>query len=134
MEKKVVVMGAQDVAAMRKAHKEAEKAYFQAKVGALEFAVAEMSANAGKEYTLHELTAMTGLSSMEVVVQMNPSSRCKAANEAGVYRQRIRTNRRATERNFIEIMPDGKVNPDSIMTVTRWEATYQIPDEKTTRR
>lgn len=133
MEKKVVVMGAQDVAQMRKAHKEAEKAYFQAKVGALEFAVAEMSANAGKEYTLHELTAMTGLSPMEVVVQLNPGSYCKAANEAGVHRQRIRTGRRATERNFIEIMPDGKVNPESIMTVTRWESTYQIPNEKVAR-
>ena len=134
MEKKVVVMGAQDVAQMRKAHKEAEKAYFQAKVGALEFAVAEMSANAGKEYTLHELTAMTGLSSMEVVVQLNPNGYCKAAAEAGVRRQRIRTGRRVTERNFIEVMPDGKVNPDSIMTVTRWESTYQIPNEKVARR
>jgi hypothetical protein len=38
MEKKVVVMSGADVAAMRKAHKDAEAAYFQAKVGALEFA------------------------------------------------------------------------------------------------
>lgn len=134
MEKKVVVMSAQDVAQMRKAHKEAEKAYFQAKVGALEFAVAEMSANAGKEYTLHELTAMTGLSSMEVVVQLNPNGYCKAAAEAGVHRQRIRTGRRITERNFIEVMPDGKVNPESIMTITRWESTYKIPEEKVARR
>ena len=76
MEKKVVVMGAQDVAAMRKAHKEAETAYFNAKVGALEFAVDEMKAT-GKEYTLHELTSMTGLSPMEVVVQFNGG--CRAA-------------------------------------------------------
>lgn len=134
MEKKVVVMCAEDVAQMRKAHKEAEKAYFQAKVGALEFAVAEMSANAGKEYTLHELTAMTGLSSMEVVVQLNPNGYCKAAYKAGVRRQHIRTGRRITERNFIEVMPDGKVNPNSIMTVTREETTYQIPNEKVTHR
>lgn len=134
MEKKVVVMSAQDVAQMRKAHKEAEKAYYQAKVGALEFAVAEMSANAGKEYTLHELTAMTGLSSMEVVVQLNPHSYCKAAAEAGVHNQRIKAGRRVTERNFIEIMPDGKVNPDSIMTIARWESTYKIPEEKVARR
>lgn len=134
MEKKVVVMGAQDVAAMRKAHKEAEKAYFQAKVGALEFAVAEMGANAGKEYTLYELTAMTGLTPMEVVVQLNPNFGCKAATEAGVLRQRIKIGRRVTERNFIEVMPDGKVNPDSILTIAREEATYQIPNEKTTCR
>lgn len=38
---KVVVMGANDVAAMRKAHKEAEAAYFEAKVGALEFVAQE---------------------------------------------------------------------------------------------
>ena len=38
----VVVMSPTDVAAMRKAHKEAEAAYFDAKVGALEFAVSEM--------------------------------------------------------------------------------------------
>lgn len=31
---KVVVMCAEDVAAMRKAHKEAEAAYYQAKIGA----------------------------------------------------------------------------------------------------
>ena len=134
MEKKVVVMGAQDVAAMRKAHKEAEKAYFQAKVGALEFAVAEMSANAGKEYTLHELTTMTGLSPMEVVVQLKSGGHCKAAREAGIYHQHIKTGQRITERNFIEIMPDGKVNPDSIMTITRRESTYQIPNEKVARR
>lgn len=39
---KVVVMGPADVAAMRKAHKEAEAAYYQAKVGALEFVAQEM--------------------------------------------------------------------------------------------
>lgn len=132
MEKKVVVMSGADVAAMRKAHKEAEKAYFQAKVGALEFAVAEMSAT-NEEYTLHELTAMTGLTSMEVVAQFGHQY-CKAAAEAGVRRQHIRTGRRITKRNFIEIMPDGKVNPDSIMTITRKETTYQIPNEKVTRR
>lgn len=76
MEKKVVVMSGADVAAMRQAHKEAEAAYFNAKVGALEFVVDEMKST-GKEYTLHELTAMTGLSPMEVVVQMNGG--CRAA-------------------------------------------------------
>ena len=134
MEKKIVVMGAEDVAAMRKAHREAEAAYFQAKVGALEFAMAEMGANVGKEYTLHELTAMTGLSSMEIVVQLNPNFDCKAAQEAGVQHQRIKTGRRITKRNFIEVMPDGKVNPNSIVTFTREETTYQIPSEKTNRR
>lgn len=57
----VVVMSANDVAAMRNAHKEAEAAYFEAKVGALRFATNEME-KTNEEYTLHQLTAMTGLS------------------------------------------------------------------------
>lgn len=123
MEKKVVVMSSADVAAMRQAHKEAEAAYFNAKVGALEFAVEEMKST-GKEYTLHELTAMTGLSSMEVVVQMNGG--CRAAQRAGVYNENIRSGVATTERKFIEVMSDGSVNPESVMTVTRRERYYKI--------
>lgn len=120
---KVVVMGAQDVAAMRKAHKEAEAAYFQAKVGALEFAVEEMKST-GKEYTLHEVTAMTGLTPMEVVVQFNGG--CSAAFQAGVYRENLRSDVAITERKFVEVMPNGSINPESVMTVTRRERVYKI--------
>ena len=123
MEKKVVVMSGADVAAMRKAHKEAENAYFQAKVGALEFAVDEMKAT-GKEYTLHEITAMTGLTPMEVVVQFNGG--CRAAQKAGVYRENLRSAVAVTERKFVEVLPNGSVNPESIMTVTRRERVYKI--------
>lgn len=123
MEKKVVVMGAQDVAAMRKAHREAEAAYFQAKVGALEFAVEEMKST-GKDYTLHEVTAMTGLTPMEVVVQFNGG--CRAAQQAGVYHQNMRSSVAITERKFVEVMPNGSVNPESVMTVTRRERVYKI--------
>ena len=123
MEKKVVVMGAQDVAAMRKAHKEADAAYFQAKVGALEFAVEEMKST-GKEYTLHEVTAMTGLTPMEVVMQFNGG--CRAAQKAGVYHQNMCSGVTTTERKFVEVMPNGSVNPESVMTVTRCERYYKI--------
>ena len=123
MEKKVVVMGAQDVAAMRKAHKEAEAAYFQAKVGALEFAVEEMKST-GKEYTLHEVAAMTGLSPMEVCVQFN--RRCTAAYRAGVYNENLRSDVAHSERKFVEVLPNGAINPDSVMTVTRRERVYKI--------
>ena len=123
MEKKVVVMGAQDVAAMRKAHKEAEAAYFQAKVGALEFAVEEMKST-GKEYTLHEVAAMTGLSPMEIAVQFNGG--CSAAMRAGVYNENLRSGVAHTERKFIEVLPNGAINPDSVMTVTRRERYYKI--------
>ena len=123
MEKKVVVMSGADVAAMRKAHKEAEAAYFDAKVGALEFAVDEMKAT-GKEYTLHEVSAMTGLTPLEVVVQFNGG--CRAAQRAGVYRENLRSAVAITERKFVEVMPNGSVNPESIMTVTRRERVYKI--------
>lgn len=131
MEKKVVVMSGADVAAMRKAHKEAESAYFQAKVGALEFAVEEMKST-GKAYTLHEITAMTGLTPMEVVVQFNGG--CRAAQQAGVYRQNMRSDVAFTERKFVEVMPDGSVNPESVMTVSRRERVYKIVPKDNYRR
>ena len=123
MEKKVVVMSGSDVAAMRKAHKEAEKAYFEAKVGALEYAVEEMKST-GKDYALHELTAMTGLSPMEVVVQLNGG--CRAAQRAGVYNEDLRSGILHTERKFVEVMENGEVNPDSVMTISRSERCYRI--------
>ena len=130
MNKTVVVMSNADVAAMRNAHKEAEAAYFQAKVGALQFAVNEMETT-HEEYTLHQLCALTGLTPMEITVQMNGG--CKAAQEAGVYQKRIRQDRRMTERKFIEVMPSGELNPQSVMTVQKWESTYRIPEDKNRR-
>jgi hypothetical protein len=132
MEKKVVVMGAQDVAAMRRAHKEADAAYFQAKVGALEFAMAEMGAHAGDEYTLSELTAMTGLTPMEITAQL--SWGCKAAQMAGWNRTPVRRSEKITVRKFVEVNEDGSINPASMMTVTRNERTYYIPEQKPNRR
>ena len=131
MEKKVVVMSGADVAAMRKAHKEAESAYFQAKVGALEFAVEEMKST-GKEYTLHEITAMTGLTPMEVVVQFNGG--CRAAQQAGVYRQSMRSDVAITERKFVEVISNGEINPNNVMSVTRRERVYKIVPRDNYRR
>lgn len=125
MEKKVVVMSGADVAAMRKAHRDAEAAYFQAKVGALEFAVEEMKST-GKEYTLHEIAAMTGLTPMEVVVQLNPVFDCKAAKEADVHSEHLRSSVKFTERKFVEVMSNGEINPNNVMTVTRSERCYKI--------
>lgn len=129
----VVVMSANDVAAMRNAHKEAEAAYFQAKVGALEFAVNEMETT-HEEYTLHELCALTGLTPMEVAVQLRGSYyRPKAAQQAGVDRKNIRRGKKLTERRFVEVMPNGEINPNSIKTFVRCETTYHIPMEKVYR-
>ena len=130
MNKTVVVMSNADVAAMRNAHKEAEAAYFQAKVGALQFAVSEMEST-NKEYTLHELCALTGLTPMEVTVQMNGG--CRAASEAGVYCKPVYSGRRMTERKFVEVMPNGEINPNSVKTFIRCETTYRIPGEKNRR-
>lgn len=130
---KVVVMGPADVAAMRKAHKEAEAAYFEAKVGALAFTVGEM-ASTHEEYTLAELRAMSGLSSMEIVAQLDNHRYCRASNEAGVHNHRIQTGRRTVERKFVEVLPNGSVNPDSIVIKVQNIPTYRIPDMKQTRR
>ena len=133
MNKTVVVMSNADVAAMRNAHKEAEAAYFQAKVGALQFAVSEMEST-NKEYTLHELSAMTGLTPMEITVQLGHGYlSCKAATEAGVPRNRIHQSSRLTERKFVEVMPNGEINPNSVKTFIRCETTYRIPGEKNRR-
>ena len=133
MEKKVVVMSGADVAAMRKAHRDAEAAYFQAKVGALEFAVEEMKST-GKEYTLHEIAAMTGLTPMEVAVQLNPVFGCKAATEADVCSEHLRSSVKFTERKFVEVMDNGEINPDNVMTVTRRERCYKIVPNDGRRR
>ena len=130
---KVVVMGPADVAAMRKAHKEAEAAYFEAKVGALAFTVGEM-ANTHEEYTLAELRAMSGLSSMEIVAQFDSHRYCRASDKAGIHMHRIQTGRREVERKFVEVLPNGTINPDSVVVKVQNIATYQIPDMKQTRR
>ena len=129
----VVVMSPADVAAMRKANKEAEAAYFQAKVGALRFAASEMK-KTNEEYTLHELCAMTGLTPMEVTVQLSNSYwPCKAALEAGIDAYDIRRSEKHTERHFVEVMPNGEINPNSVKTFIQRETTYYFPDNKSRR-
>lgn len=122
---KIVVMGPQDVAAMRKAHKEAEAAYFSAKVGALEFAVDTM-AETGEEYTASELAYMTGLTPNEVAAQMGWDGWCKAAREAGIGSDTFVVGSRTTEMKFVRVMPDGSINPDQCMTVVRHQRTYGL--------
>jgi len=127
MEKKVVVMSGADVAAMRKAYKEAEAAYFDAKVGALEFAAEEMRST-GKEYSLNELCGMTGLSSMEIVAQLGFV--CKAAQLAGIGKNETQWYKRTTERKFVEVLPDGEINPNNVITVERYETVFRIPTKR----
>lgn len=127
MEKKVVVMSGADVAAMRKAHKEAEKAYFQAKVGALEFVAEEMRAT-GKEYSVNELSCMSGLSTGEIVAQL--AFNCKAAQHAGIRYNEPQRCHRTVERRFVEVLPNGEINANNLIIIEKRETTFCIPSKR----
>lgn len=124
---KVVVMGPADVAAMRKAHKEAEAAYFQAKVGALEFVANEMKAS-GEWYSAADLASMTGLTSGEIAAQLGLGY-CNAAQEAGISRHDIQTSERHNELKFVRVMQDGSIDPNQTMTVIRKQTVYKMRSE-----
>ena len=125
MNNTVVVMSADDVAAMRKAHKEAEAAYFEAKVGALEFVAQEMT-RTGEEYTATELAHMSGLSSNEIARQLG-GVYAKASNKAGI--RNVRTGVRHTENKYVRILPSGEIDPSSVITVVRRQTVYKMPCE-----
>lgn len=132
---KVVVMCAEDVAAMRKAHKEAENAYHQAKVGALEFAADEMKTS-GEWYSAAELASMTGLTSGEIAAQLGTNF-CRARQEAGIQYDQVQTSVRYNELKFVRVMQDGSIDPNQIITVVRKQTVYKMrPDAstKTTKR
>lgn len=125
MNNTVVVMSADDVAAMRKAHKEAEAAYFEAKVGALEFVAQEMT-RTGREYTATELAHMSGLSSNEIARQLG-CVYTKASDKAGI--GNVRTGVRHTENKYVRILPSGEIDPSSVITVVRRQTVYKMPCE-----
>lgn len=125
MNNTVVVMSADDVAAMRKAHKEAESAYFEAKVGALEFVAHEMTRTGG-EYTATELAHMSGLSSNEIARQLS-GVYARASDKAGV--RNVRTGVRHTENKYVRILPSGEIDPSSVITVVRRQTVYKMPCE-----
>ena len=124
---KVVVMSANDVAAMRNAHKEAEAAYYQAKVGALEFVAQEMR-RTGEEYTAVELSHMTGLSPSEIAAQLG-CMYTKASQEAGIGTHDVRTSVRHLENRYVRILPTGDIDPNSVLTIVRKQTVYKMPCE-----
>lgn len=129
---KVVVMCAEDVAAMRKAHKEAESAYYQAKVGALEFVADEMKTS-GEWYSAAELASMTGLTSCEIAAQLG--HHCRARQEAGIQYGEVQTSVRHNEIKFVRMMPDGSIDPNQIMNVVRKQVVYKMrPDRSAQSR
>ena len=125
MNNTVVVMSADDVAAMRKAHKEAEAAYFEAKVGALEFVAQEMTRTGG-EYTATELAHMSGLSSNEIARQLS-GVYAKASDKAGI--RNVRTGVRHIENQYVRMLPNGEIDPSSVITVIRRQTVYKMPCE-----
>lgn len=132
---KVVVMCAEDVAAMRKAHKEAEAAYYQAKIGALEFVADEMKTS-GEWYSAAELASMTGLTSDEIAHQLGPGF-CRARQEAGIQYGQVQTSVRYNQLKFVRVMDDGSIDPNQTMRVARRQVVYKMrPDAsaKTTKR
>lgn len=124
---KVVVMGANDVAAMRRAHKDAEKAYFEAKVGALEFVAQEMR-RTGEEYTAAELAHMSGLTSGEIAAQLSHFY-TRASQEAGIGTCDVHTSTRRLENQYVRILPNGEIDTNSIITVVRKQVVYKMPCE-----
>ena len=132
---KVVVMCAEDVAAMRKAQKEAVNAYHRAKVGALGFAADEMKAS-GEWYSAAELASMTGLTSDEIARQLGPGF-CRARQEAGIQYGQVQTGVQYNRLNFVRVMDDGSIDPNQTMSVVRRQVVYKMrPDAstKTTNR
>lgn len=129
---KFTAMTPTQVAATRQAMKEMEEMYFHAKVGMLGATVEEM-ARTNMEYSLPDLRAMSGLTSGELSAQLDPHRYCKASWEAGIHRKRIRRNHRETTHNFVEVMADGSVNPNSTLTVIRTEAVFQVLPEEVGR-
>ena len=125
MNNTVVVMSADDVAAMRKALKEAEAAYFEAKVRALEFVAQEMTRTGG-EYTATELAHMSGLSSNEIARQLG-GVYAKASDKAGI--RNVRTGVRHIENQYVRMLPNGEIDPSSVITVVRKQTVYKMPCE-----
>lgn len=129
MNKTVVVMSSADVAAMRKAHKEAEAAYYQAKVGALEFVADEMKAS-NEWYSAAELASMTGLTSGEIAAQLG-SNFCRARQDAGIQYGQVQTTIRNNGLKFVRVMEDSSIDPNQVITVVRKQTVYKMrPDTK----
>ena len=127
MEKKVANMTAAEVAAMRQAQKEAEAAYFNAKVNALESLVGEMK-ETGQDYFLKDLAAESGLTTKEITQQFMWHRHCRAAVAAGVNKVTIRKFGREVTRRYVEVSPTGEINPNSTLTVSNIEIMYTVSD------
>ena len=127
MEKKVANMTAAEVAAMRQAQKEAEAAYFNAKVNALESMVGEMQ-ETERDYLLKELAAKSGLTTKEITQQFTWERHCRAARASGINNVRIRKFYRAVSRKYVEVSPNGEINPNSTLIVNNREVMYTVSD------
>ena len=113
----------QEVAAMRAFKKDLEERYHQTKVAALASLLDEMR-KTKKEYLARELAQMSGLSTEEVAAQLCPFFFKKAAEEAGIP-NKIDVKDAIIARTYIEVLPDGSVNPDNTIVVRRTCKVYK---------
>ena len=127
MEKKIANMTAAEVAAMRQAQKEAEAAYFNAKVGALESIVGEMQ-ETERDYFLKDLAAKSGLTTKEITQQFTWERHCRAARASGINNIRIKKFYRVVSRKYVEVSPNGEINPNSTLIVNNREVMYTVSD------
>lgn len=130
MEKKIANMTAAEIAAMRQAQKEAEAAYFNAKVDALESMVGEMQ-ETERDYFLKDLAAKSGLTTKEITQQFIWERHCRAAVAAGINNTnnvRIRKFYRVVSRKYVEVSPNGEINPNSTLIVNNREVMYTVSD------
>lgn len=130
MKKETTAMTAAEVAAMRQAQKEAEAAYFNAKVDALESIVGEMQ-ETERDYFLKDLAAKSGLTTKEIAQQFIWKRHCRAAVAAGINNAnniRFRKFYRVVSRKYVEVSPNGEINPNSTLIVNNREVMYAVSD------
>lgn len=125
MNKKVVVMSAQDVAELRKQKKEIENAYHEAKAAAFEFIADEMK-RTGKEYTAMELAGLSGLGVSEISANLynviHNIERFDSCTRN--IKHRVASREAFTEEHFIHVLPNGEVNPNNTIVIRKRKNLY----------
>lgn len=106
-------MNAKRTAEMRNEMKAITQQYYEEKVNTLKELPQTMKQK--EWYTLDEVSAMTGLSKAEIIMQL--SGECKAAREAGLSGREFLRCKRGVYKKYAAIDDNGNVNHDDIITV-----------------
>jgi hypothetical protein len=119
---KVVVMSAEDIAALRTQKKEVEKSYREAKVAAFKYLVNELK-QTGEEYTAMELSGLSGLSVGEITANLSGNV-CGNTDCTYAISGKIASRTTWTEEHYAQILPDGTVNTDKQVVIKRRKNVY----------